>query len=140
MMSIFQGHLEAAAADSSEADSMSGLRKCTSRSQLSSPCHNYYSDEDLDLFPPSGKRLAPVGAASNEDEPSMASVSPRMKLSLNEPQNNQLEERLKQMEEDQEELNSSLIQLTSHFAKVRRKERSKLIHIKLGKVAETLKM
>ena len=140
MTSIFQGHLEAAAADSSEADSMSGLGKCTSRSQLSSPCHNYYSDEDLDLFPPSGKRLAPVGAASNEDEPTMASVSPRMKLSLNEPQNNQLEERLKQMEEDQEELNSSLIQLTSHFAKVRRKERIKLIHIRQGKVAETLKM
>ena len=140
MTSIFQGHLEAAAVDSSEADSMSGLGKCTSRSQLSSPCHNYYSDEDLDLFPPSGKRLAPVGAASNEDEqPSMASVSPRINLSLNEPQN-QLEERLKQMEEDQEELNSSLIQLTSHFAKVRRKERIKLIHIRQGKVAETLKM
>ena len=32
--------------------------------------------------------------------------------------NNQLEERLKQMEEDQEELNNSLMSLTSHFAKV----------------------
>merc|ERR1719210_781757 len=31
---------------------------------------------------------------------------------------NELEERLKQMEEDQEEMNSNLIQLTSHFAKV----------------------
>ena len=77
--SIFQGHL--LEADSEEADSMSGLGKC-SRSQLSSPCHNYYSDEDLDLYPPSGKRLAPVGAASNEDEP-MASSSPRTMMSLN---------------------------------------------------------
>ena len=118
--SIFQGQqqqlLEVGGADS-EVDSMSGLGKC-SRSHLSSPCHNYYSDEDLDLFPPSGKRLAPVGAASNEDEP-MASASPNPLMSQSLISNsNELEERLKQMEEDQEEMNSNLIALTSHFAKV----------------------
>ena len=118
--SILQGQqqqlLEVGGADS-EVDSMSGLEKC-SRSHLSSPCHNYYSDEDLDLFPPSGKRLAPVGAASNEDEP-MASASPNPLMSQSLISNsNELEERLKQMEEDQEEMNTNLIALTSHFAKV----------------------
>ena len=45
------------------------MSKTLSRSQRSSPCRDYYSDEDFDLRgPPSGKRLAPVGAASNEDE------------------------------------------------------------------------
>ena len=45
------------------------MSKTLPRSQRSSPCRDYYSDEDFDLRgPPSGKRLAPVGAASNEDE------------------------------------------------------------------------
>lgn len=102
---------------------MSGLEK-SSRSQLSSPSQNYYSDDDFDLYPhpPRGKRLAPVGAASNEDEISnvMAAYSSEGQFNLENStsDNNQLEERLKQMEEDQEELNSSLMSLTSHFAKV----------------------
>ena len=42
--------------------------KILPRSQRSSPCSHYYSDEDFDLYPPSGKRLAPVGAASNDED------------------------------------------------------------------------
>merc|ERR1719270_2690625 len=105
------------------ANNMSGLEK-SSRSQLSSPSQNYYSDDDFDLYPhpPRGKRLAPVGAASNEDEISnvMAAYSNdgQFNLENSTSDNNQLEERLKQMEEDQEELNNSLMSLTSHFAKV----------------------
>ena len=93
---------------------MSGLEK-SSRSQLSSPSQNYYSDDDFDLYlhPPRGKRLAPVGAASNEDEISnvMAAYSNdgQFNLENSTSDNNQLEERLKQMEEDQEELTSNLI-------------------------------
>ena len=107
---------------------MSSLVK-SPRSQLSSP---YYSDDDFDLYPPSGKRLAPVGAASNEDEDMKGSAMrpPLPSLQLHNggsmpssgcnssTVNNQLEERLRRMEEDQEELNSSLMSLTSHFAKV----------------------
>lgn len=118
------------------------------RSGLSSPCQAYYSDDDFDLYPPTGKRLAPVGAAS--DEQSMTSCQDGL-VSDAEAQlaggsdcsaggggglagilttdggpfaahgasnNHLLEERLRQMEEDQEELNTSLMSLTSHFAKV----------------------
>ena len=107
--------LQGAAAEAN-ANNMSGFLEKSSRSQLSSPSQNYYSDDDFDLYPPKGKRLAPVGAASNEDEIGV-------KMAWNQDQivtsdNNQLEERLKQMEEDQEELNNSLMSLTSHFAKV----------------------
>ena len=99
------------------ANNMSGLEK-SPRSQLSSPSQNYYSDDDFDLYPPRGKRLAPVGADFNEDETSMAYCSSGLPQPLSASDNNQLEERLRQMEEDQEELNSSLMSLTSHFAKV----------------------
>jgi hypothetical protein len=108
---------------------MSSLDK-SPRSHLSSPCQNY-SDDDFDVYPPSGKRLAPVGAASNEDEDmaskratiasssSTATSMAMMSISSNSSTiNNELEDRLKQMEDDQEELNSSLMSLTSHFAKV----------------------
>ena len=105
---------------------MNGLHKVP-RSQQSSPsCQNYYSDDDYDLFPPSGTRLAPVGAASNEDEDIMASKNLAASSSSDfsstavASASTELEERLRQMEEDQEELNSSLMSLTSHFAKVRR--------------------
>lgn len=98
-----------------------GLSKVP-RSQQSSPCQIYYSDDDYDLFPPTGKRLAPVGAASNEDEDVMASKdasSADFHLPVGpSSSSNELEERLRQMEEDQEELNTSLMSLTSHFAKV----------------------
>ena len=116
--------LQGAATSGSEANAnMSGLEKRSPRSQLSSPSQNYYSDDDFDLYPPRGKRLAPVGAASNEDESSHAMTSYCDGGGGHLPQpltsdNNQLEERLRQMEEDQEELNSSLMSLTSHFAKV----------------------
>ena len=124
--------------------------KILPRSQRSSPCSHYYSDEDFDLYPPSGKRLAPVGAASNDDLEDMASCQERPVeagaggggasgplqtcLSVDGSafdgsggggggcslggHNYLLEERLRQMEEDQDELNTSLMSLTSHFAKV----------------------
>ena len=110
---------------------MSSLANKWPRSQLSSP---YYSDDDF--YPPAGKRLAPVGAAANEEEDMKVSAVMRP-LQQAQPSslllhghggsmcsgsgtvvNNQLEERLRQMEEDQEELNTSLMSLTSHFAKV----------------------
>lgn len=97
---------------------MSSLAKSP---QLSSP---YYSDDDFDLYPPSGKRLAPVGAASNEEEDMKGAMRPPPSLQLHNGSmssgtvHNPLEEKLRQMEEDQEELNTSLMSLTSHFAKV----------------------
>ena len=108
------------AATEANANNMSGFLEKSSRSQLSSPSQNYYSDDDFDLYPPKGKRLAPVGAASNEDEMSTGMAwNQDNACGLNvTSDNNQLEERLKQMEEDQEELNNSLMSLTSHFAKV----------------------
>ena len=41
--------------------------------------------------------------------------------------NHQLEERVRQMEEDQDELNTSLMSLTSHFAKVSQPNMSDLV-------------
>ena len=120
---MFSSRQGATSGTEANANNMSGLEK-SSRSQLSSPSQNYYSDDDFDLYPhpPRGKRLAPVGAASNEDEISnvMAAYSNdgQFNLENSTSDNNQLEERLKQMEEDQEELNNSLMSLTSHFAKV----------------------
>ena len=122
-----QGAASASSGSEANANMSCGLEKRSPRSQLSSPSQNYYSDDDFDLYPPRGKRLAPVGAASNEDENShaMTAYGDGGGLGGNLPQpqaltsdNNQLEERLRQMEEDQEELNSSLMSLTSHFAKV----------------------
>ncbi len=90
-----------------------------------SPCNNFYSEDD-DYFPhpPAGKRLAPVGAASNEDEvmdqtqaKAVNNLIPPANMSTV-SSNNDLEERLRVMEEEQEEMNESLMSLTSHFAKV----------------------
>ena len=134
---------EASKVGSSGVSIMNDLEsKILPRSQRSSPCH-YYSDEDFDLYPPSGKRLAPVGAASNDED--MAScqetaapagagggASGPLQTALSADgsafdgggggsgggHNHLLEERLRQMEEDQDELNTSLMSLTSHFAKV----------------------
>lgn len=113
------------------------------RSRGSSP--NYYSDDDFDIFPPpTGKRLAPVGAASNDDEmdscqpgsSGKSAMSNRAASALSngdeacfdgalgtlrgssESNSQMLHEKLRQMEEDQEELNTNLMSLTSHFAKV----------------------
>ena len=61
-------------------------------------------DEEFEGRPP-GRRLAPLGQ-DNEDED----------REFEENQN--LAEKVKQMEEEQEELNSSLMALTSHYAKV----------------------
>ncbi len=110
-----------------------------------SPSQNFYSDDDFDpdVYPPSGKRLAPVGAASNEeammdgscgngaangcshknlDLPSdlggLGTASMMSMSSNSSTVNNELEERLRVMEEEQEEMNTSLMSLTSHFAKV----------------------
>ena len=115
----------------------SNMRASLPRSQLSSP----FSEDDEDYFPPKGQRLAPVGAASTEDEDSMATSCPAKAkgretddsstenggsgggLLMGDGRNGDgghlaLEEKLRQMEEDQEELNTSLMSLTSHFAKV----------------------
>ena len=92
--------------------------------------------------PPPGKRLAPVGA-NDEDEINMAKDSDKeysvqsspgfntsggcsrfwgrsgsMSGSENNAINKELEEKVKNLERDQEELNSSLMSMTSHFAKV----------------------
>ena len=109
----------------------------SSRSQLSSPCQIYSEDDEFDLYPPSGKRLAPVGAASNEDEDMNFNGASTLQNPMSMTASNGLglcerpmpasdgglesavlEEKLRQMEEDQEELNTSLMSLTSHFAKV----------------------
>ena len=60
--------------------------KLLPRSQRSSPCQ-YYSDEDFDLYPPSGKRLAPVGAASNDDEDMASCQETGMRFSVTYCQN-----------------------------------------------------
>ena len=118
--------------------------KLLPRSQLSSPCQLYSDlEDDFDLYPPSGKRLAPVGAASNEDFDmdstgnGLASAASFEASGLGNPNfsasdglSHVLEERLRQMEEDQEELNTSLMSLTSHFAKVR-------ISLSLGRGVKT---
>ena len=94
-----------------------------------------YSDEEL--RPPAGKRLAPVGQAANEEDeqPSkMKSEGGAMTLDsgamfaalggggmgggCGSGDADELQRRIEEMEEEQEELNSSLMSMTSHFAKV----------------------
>ena len=66
-------------------------------------------DDDFELRPP-GKRLGPVG----QDREDWA----REEADREEGGAGDLVERVKQMEEEQEELSSSLMALTSHYAKV----------------------
>lgn len=94
-----------------------------------------------DTFPPPGKRLAPVGA-NDEDEMNITKDSDKEYSVESSPGyiaagklssrfwgspvrhgdsstiNKELEEKVKNLERDQEELNNSLMSMTSHFAKV----------------------
>lgn len=99
----------------------------------------YHSEDDYDdLFsdednaPPKGKRLAPVGQAANEDEMSgqicgmlknesghfRHDFADFSKSNGNDGCSQELKRRIEEMEEEQEELNNSLMSMTSHFAKV----------------------
>ena len=69
----------------------------------------FSEDDDFELRPP-GKRLGPVGQ-DNEDWA-------REEADKEEAGAGDLVEKVKQMEEEQEELSSSLMALTSHYAKV----------------------
>ncbi|XP_059091425.1 RUN domain-containing protein 1-like isoform X2 [Tigriopus californicus] len=90
-----------------------------------------FSDEDS--APPKGKRLAPVGQAANEDEMSgqicgmlKNNENPHFrhdfadfsKANGSDGCSQELKRRIEEMEEEQEELNNSLMSMTSHFAKV----------------------
>ena len=95
--------------------------------QKSAEIEAYDSEVDLDLFPPTSTRLAPVGANAEDDAARKAEVM-RSLLSEAEQQEahmcddgdaHELRRRLEEMEEEQEELNSSLMSMTSHFAKVK---------------------
>ena len=86
------------------------------------------SDDFDSCFPPAGQRLAPVGANADDDAAVMKelklgggggdSCEPAMPESA--ASTAQLELRLQELEDEQEELNSSLLAMTSHFAKVRK--------------------
>ena len=56
---------------------------------------------------PLGRRLAPIGQDREEEE-----------QELEEVRRLQLDTRVRKMEEEQEEMNTSLMSLTSHYAKV----------------------
>jgi len=64
----------------------------------------YSEDEDFDVRPP-GRRLAPLGQDNEAEDRELEEKA-------------SLAEKVKIMEEEQEELNSSLMALTSHYAKV----------------------
>jgi len=64
----------------------------------------YSEDEDFDIRPP-GRRLAPLGQDNEAEDRELEEKA-------------SLAEKVKIMEEEQEELNSSLMALTSHYAKV----------------------
>ena len=67
----------------------------------------FSEDDDLEPRPP-GKRLGPIGQDNEEEVREMAERE----------EAGELVERVRQMEEEQEELSSSLMALTSHYAKV----------------------
>ncbi len=103
------------------------------------------ADPQRSPVPPPGKRLAPVGAC-HEDELASCSTAAATSMLQNKTSSSStlgsplaaiapanigdqtddlrqsrslLERRLKEMEEEQEELNNSLMGITSHFAKVK---------------------
>ena len=102
---------------------------------------NFHSGNEETLPPPRGKRLAPVGA-NDEDEVNITKDSDKEYSVESSPGfntvgggsrfwggsggsgcenkgiNKELEDKVKCLERDQEELNSSLMSMTSHFAKV----------------------
>ena len=82
--------------------------------------------EELDFarrsFPPVGKRLAPVGANAEEDNKSKSMADELLQKSSSsvmiDEDSHELKEQIRRMELEQEELNDSLMSMTSHFAKV----------------------
>lgn len=82
------------------------------------------SDNLLECGPegfPWGKRLAPVGANDDDDEKlevNVASFDPIDPSNQSREDSKELQRRILEMEQDQEELSNSLMALTSHFAKV----------------------
>ena len=91
------------------------------------------AESELDLFPPRGKRLAPVGANADDDDDSSCRKAEVLRTLMCEAEQQQLMQqqgggsageaeelrrRLREMEDDQEELNTSLMSMTSHYAKV----------------------
>jgi len=76
--------------------------RLSSREIMQSPF--YSEDEDFDGRPP-GRRLAPLGQDNEAEDRELEEKA-------------SLAEKVKIMEEQQEELNSSLMALTSHYAKV----------------------
>ena len=83
-------------------------------------------------LPPSGQRLAPVGAAQDQDEVDGGGAGKKMpaaeagdgdaassSLLMSPGHDEGLKRKLREMEDEQEELNASLMAMTSHFAKVR---------------------
>ena len=105
---------------------------------------NFFLGDAEAYPPPPGKRLAPVGANAEDDENSLAKDSSDKEHSVvsspgfstggdqmssrfwgsgsaigdNYGGNKELEDKIKSLERDQEELNNSLMSMTSHFAKV----------------------
>ena len=84
-----------------------------------------YPQDGVDACPP-GKRLAPVGA-NDDDEKDEGIMNRTQSLDLDpstfwsestEGSNQELENKIRRLEEDQDELNNSLMSMTSHFAKV----------------------
>ena len=72
---------------------------------------------------PWGKRLAPVGANDDDDDDeilqlNVASFDPIESSCQSQEDSKELQRRILEMEQDQEELSNSLMALTSHFAKV----------------------
>jgi len=76
--------------------------RLSSREMVQSPF--YSEDEDFDVRP-IGRRLAPLGQDNEAEDRELEEKA-------------SLAEKVKIMEEEQEELNSSLMALTSHYAKV----------------------
>jgi len=91
--------------------------------------------EEDQFVPPPGRRLAPVGGNEKEKEDDdcfkafaaerAGKDSPNKKAAMAAEEGDEadvdgdsLKEKLRRMEDEQEELNSSLMAMTSHFAKV----------------------
>ena len=89
-----------------------------------SPCsRSMTSDSELEeLVPPTGKRLAPVGANEEEDDLMLLNFGEQCVISGKQETKGedtfQLRKKLGQLEEEQEELSNSLMSMTSHYAKV----------------------
>lgn len=69
------------------------------------------------VFAGAGERWAPVGAVASPEEETRGAGQPRQGGSSSSTED-EMADRLKKLEEEQDSLNSSLLALTSHFAQV----------------------